>query len=126
MGKPIPGIGGAPGLLIASLDKPELASYQGRRLDEIAASTGKILDAPMDLIHDDITTGMGIMFMMREDDMRAALRHPLVAMGTDTGAQATDGLTASSFSIPGDGVRRRGSGDVTSARQGLLLHSRRP
>jgi N-acyl-D-aspartate/D-glutamate deacylase len=47
------------------------------------------------------------MFMMREDDVRAALRHPLVAMGTDTGAQATDGPTATSFSHP------RGWGSAT-------------
>jgi N-acyl-D-amino-acid deacylase len=102
------GSGGASGILVASLDKPELASYQGRRLDEIARTTGKDpLDALMDLIHADITTGLGIMFMMREDDVRAALRHPLVAMGTDTGAQAIDGLTASSFSHP------RGWGSAT-------------
>jgi N-acyl-D-amino-acid deacylase len=102
------GSGGASGILIASLDKPELASYQGRRLDEIARTTGNDpLEALMDLIHADITTGLGIMFMMREDDVRAALRHPLVAMGTDTGAHATDGLTASSASHP------RGWGSAT-------------
>ena len=61
----------------------------------------------MDLILNDITTGMGIMFMMREDDVRLALRHPFVAMGTDTAAQATDGVTASSTSHP------RGWGSAT-------------
>ena len=102
------GSGGASGILIAALDKPELRSYQGRRLDEIARTEGKDpLDALMDLILADITTGWGIMFMMREDDVRAALRHPLVAMGTDTGAQATDGVTASSISHP------RGWGSAT-------------
>ncbi len=102
------GSGGASGILIAALDKPELRSYQGRRLDEIARTEGKDpLDALMDLILADITTGWGIMFMMREDDVRAALRHPLVAMGTDTAAQATDGVTASSTSHP------RGWGSAT-------------
>ena len=102
------GSGGASGLLIASLDRPELRSYQGRRLDEIARADGKDpLDALMDLILADVSTGLGIMFMMREDDVRLALRHPLVAMGTDTGAQATDGPTATSFSHP------RGWGSAT-------------
>jgi dihydroorotase/N-acyl-D-amino-acid deacylase len=102
------GSGGASGLLIANLDKPALRSYQGRRLDEIARADAKDpLDALMDLILADVSTGWGIMFMMREDDVRVALRHPLVAMGTDTGAQATDGVTATSFSHP------RGWGSAT-------------
>jgi N-acyl-D-amino-acid deacylase len=102
------GSGGASGLLIATLDKPELRSYQGRRLDEIARADAKDpLDALIDLILADVSTGLGIMFMMREDDVRMALRHPLVAMGTDTGAHATDGVTAASFSHP------RGWGSAT-------------
>ena len=102
------GSGGAAGLLIANLDKPELRSYQGRRLEEIGRADAKDpLDALMDLILADVSTGWGIMFMMREDDVRVALRHPLVAMGTDTGAQATDGPTATSFSHP------RGWGSAT-------------
>ena len=102
------GSGGASGLLIANLDKPELRSYQGRSLEEIARADAKDpLDVLMDLILADVSTGWGIMFMMREDDVRAALRHPLVAMGTDTGAQATDGPTATSFSHP------RGWGSAT-------------
>ncbi len=102
------GSGGAPGILISGLDKPELKRYQGRRLDEIARTGHKDpLDALMDLILEDTTVGYGIMYMMREDDVRAALRHPLVALGTDTGAQATDGPTADTFSHP------RGWGSAT-------------
>ena len=47
------------------------------------------------------------MFMMREDDVRAALSHPLVALGTDTGSGAADGVTAGTFSHP------RGWGSAT-------------
>jgi len=102
------GSGGAAGLLISSLDKPELKHYQGRRLDEIARTDHKDpLDALMDLILEDTTGGSGIMFMMHEDDVRAALRHPLVALGTDSGGQATDGATADTFSHP------RGWGSAT-------------
>ena len=102
------GSDGARGILIARLDNPGLNRYQGRTLDEIARTDRKDpLDALMDLILEDTTTGAGIMFMMREDDVRTALRHPLVALGTDTASQATDGVTAGAFSHP------RGWGSAT-------------
>ena len=102
------GSDGARGILIARLDNPTLKPYQGRTLDEIARTDRKDpLDVLMDLILEDTTTGAGIMFMMREDDVRAALRHPLVALGTDTSSQATDGATAGAFSHP------RGWGSAT-------------
>ena len=102
------GSDGAPGILIARLDHPQLHRYQGRTLDEIARTDRKDpLDVLMDLILEDTTTGAGIMFMMREDDVRTALRHPLVALGTDTAGQATDGVTAGTFSHP------RGWGSAT-------------
>jgi N-acyl-D-amino-acid deacylase len=44
----------------------------------------------MDLIAQDTATGSGIMFFMSEDDMRLALRHPLVMLGTDSGGMAPD------------------------------------
>jgi N-acyl-D-amino-acid deacylase len=102
------GSDGATGILIARLDNPHLNPYQGRTLDEIARKDRKDpLDVLMDLILEDTTTGAGIMFMMREDDVRAALRHPLVALGTDTGSQAAEGVTARAFSHP------RGWGSAT-------------
>jgi dihydroorotase/N-acyl-D-amino-acid deacylase len=102
------GSAGARGILIARLDNPRLHPYQGRTLDEIARTDRKDpLDVLMDLILEDTTTGAGIMFMMQEDDVRAALRHPLVALGTDTSSQATDGVTAGAFSHP------RGWGSAT-------------
>ena len=102
------GSDGALGILIARLDNPKLNPYQGRTLDEIARTDRKDpLDVLMDLILEDTTTGAGIMSMMREDDVRAALRHPLVALGTDTGSQATDGVTAATFAHP------RGWGSAT-------------
>jgi len=96
------GYGGASGILIGRLDKPELKRFQGRRLDEIARTE---LKDPLDMLMDFIaaspgTQGIGIMFMMAEDDVRAALRHPLVALGTDREAFATDGPTADDFSHP--------------------------
>ncbi len=102
------GSGGASGILIAGLDNPELRKYQGRRLDEIARAEDKDpLDVLMDLIQNDTTVGFGVMFMMSEEDVQLALRQPFVSLGTDTGAQATDGITANTFSHP------RGWGSVT-------------
>src|SRR5215813_7791053 len=38
--------------------------------------------------------------IMSEDDVRTALRHPLVGVGTDSGAQAEDGRLSESKSHP--------------------------
>ena len=85
------GSGGAAGLLVSSVGRPELKAYQGRTLEDIAKAERKDpLDVLMDLIARDDTTGSGIMFFMNEDDLRAALRHPLVMLGTDSGGMAPD------------------------------------
>lgn len=102
------GSGGAPGILVSRLDSPALRQYQGQTLEDIARATGQHpLDVLMDLIVQNTTTGQGIMFMMREDDVRTALHHPLVALGTDSAGMATDGVTADTFSHP------RGWGSAT-------------
>jgi N-acyl-D-amino-acid deacylase len=68
-----------------------LKKYQGRTLEDIAKAEGKDpLDVLIDVIAQDGTTGSGIMFFMNEDDMRLALRHPLVMLGTDSGGMAPD------------------------------------
>lgn len=85
------GSGGAAGILISAVARADLKKYQGRTLDDIAKAEGKDpLDVLMDVIADDDTTGSGIMFFMSENDMRAALRHPLVMLGTDSGGMAPD------------------------------------
>ncbi|MGD9902066.1 MAG: amidohydrolase family protein [Vicinamibacterales bacterium] len=85
------GSGGAAGILVSAVGRAELKRYQGRTLDDIAAAEGKDpLDVLMDLIAEDDTTGSGVMFFMHEDDVRAALRHPLVMLGTDSGGMAPD------------------------------------
>lgn len=85
------GSGGAAGILVSSVARAELKKYQGRTLDDIAKADGTDpLDVLMDVIADDETTGSGIMFFMNEDDMRQALKHPLVMLGTDSGGMAPD------------------------------------
>ena len=85
------GSGGAAGILVSSVSSPSLKKYQGRTLDDIAkAEQRDPLDVLMDIIAQDTATGSGIMFFMSEDDMRLALRHPLVMLGTDSGGMAPD------------------------------------
>ena len=85
------GSGGAAGILVSAVGRAELKKYQGRTLDDIATAERKDpLDALMDLIAEDDTTGSGVMFFMDENDVRAALKHPLVMLGTDSGGMAPD------------------------------------
>ena len=85
------GSGGAAGILVSSVSSPALKKYQGRTLEDIANTEQKDpLDVLMDIIGQDTTTGSGIMFFMSEDDMRLALAHPLVMLGTDSGGMAPD------------------------------------
>jgi N-acyl-D-amino-acid deacylase len=85
------GSGGAAGILVSAVGRADLKRFQGRTLDDIAAAERKDpLDVLMDLIADDDTTGSGVMFFMDEADVRAALRHPHVMLGTDSGGMAPD------------------------------------
>ena len=85
------GSGGAAGVRVSAVGRAELKKYQGRTLDDIANAEQKDpLDVLIDIIANDDTTGSGIMFFMDEGDMRAALKHPLVMMGTDSGGMAPD------------------------------------
>jgi len=85
------GSGGAAGILVSSVGRADLKVYQGRTLADIAkAETRDPLDVLIDLIAEDDTTGSGIMFFINETDLRAALAHPLVMLGTDSGGMAPD------------------------------------
>jgi dihydroorotase/N-acyl-D-amino-acid deacylase len=79
-------------ILITSVLEPSLEKYVGCTLDEIARDEGKDpADALIDLVIADRANTGRVTFSMSEEDVRAALRHPLVAMCTDSGARATDG-----------------------------------
>lgn len=95
------GSGGPGGILIGSVTNRELENWQGQRLSEIAAAEKKDpLDALFDFIIADHGQTGAIFFMMNEDDMRAALKSPLVSICTDSGSRATDGPLAGSKSHP--------------------------
>jgi N-acyl-D-aspartate/D-glutamate deacylase len=95
------GSGGGEGVLLSSVLDPALRKWEGKTLAEIGKEMGKDpRDAAMDLVIADRGESSVIISIMREDDVRAALAHPMVAIGTDSGARAEDGPLSASKSHP--------------------------
>jgi N-acyl-D-amino-acid deacylase len=95
------GSGGGKGVMIASTGDKEMQRYEGKRIAEIAAERRKDeLDVVMDLILEDRARTGAIYFVMNEEDVRAALAERWVAVGSDSGARATDGPLAGGKSHP--------------------------
>jgi N-acyl-D-amino-acid deacylase len=95
------GSGGGDGVMLSSVLNPALRKYEGMTLTDIGKAMGKDpRDAVMDLVVADRAESSVIISIMGEDDVRTALRHPLVGVGTDSGAQAEDGKLSESKSHP--------------------------
>ena len=95
------GSGGGDGVLLVSVLNPELRKYEGKTLTEIGAAMKKDpRDAVMDLVIADNSESSVVISIMTESDVQAALKDPLVAIGTDSGAKAEDGPMAESKSHP--------------------------
>ena len=95
------GSGGGDGVMLSSVLNPELRKYEGMTLTQIGSAMGKDpRDAVMDLVIADRGESSVIIAIMNEDDVRTALQHPLVGVGTDSGAKAEDGKLAESKSHP--------------------------
>jgi dihydroorotase/N-acyl-D-amino-acid deacylase len=95
------GSGGPTGVLIATVLNPELKKYEGMTIAQIAQSEKKDpIDALMDLVIADKANTANIIFIMDENDVRAALKHRLVALCTDSGAEAEDGIFSQEKSHP--------------------------
>ena len=93
--------GGPSRILIISVLSPQLKKYEGRTIEDIARAEGKDpLDALVDLVVADDANVSRVSFTMAEEDVRSALRHPLVAFCTDSGAVAEDGIFAQQKSHP--------------------------
>ena len=73
------GSGGAAGVLLSSVLDPSLRKWEGKTLEEIGREMGKDpRDAVMDLVIADRAESSVIISIMREDDVRTALAHPLI------------------------------------------------
>jgi dihydroorotase/N-acyl-D-amino-acid deacylase len=95
------GSGGAPGVMVSSVLEPSLRKWEGKTLEQIGREMGKDpKDALMDLVVADRGETSCIISIMDEDDVRTALRHPLVSIDTDSEARAEDGPLSVSKSHP--------------------------
>ncbi|HYR84771.1 MAG TPA: D-aminoacylase [Terriglobia bacterium] len=95
------GSGGGDGVMLSSVLNPELRKYEGMTLARIGRAMGKDpRDAVMDLVIADRGESSVIIAIMTEEDVRTALQHPLVGVGTDSGAKAEDGKLSESKSHP--------------------------
>jgi N-acyl-D-amino-acid deacylase len=92
---------GASRVLITSVLNPGLKRYEGKTVADIARDQGKEpLDALLDFIAADRGHTSRVTFGMSEDDVRAALKHPLVSFCTDSPAMAEDGIFSKEKSHP--------------------------
>jgi dihydroorotase/N-acyl-D-amino-acid deacylase len=92
---------GAADILITSVLNLDLKKYEGRTIQQIAQDEGKNpLDVIIDIVIADRSNTSRVTFSMSEEDMRAALKHPLVSMCTDSSASAEDGIFSQEKSHP--------------------------
>jgi dihydroorotase/N-acyl-D-amino-acid deacylase len=95
------GSGGGDGVMVASVLNGDLRKYEGMTLTQIGRAMGKDpRDALIDIVIADRGQTACIISIMAEDDVRAALAHPLVSIDTDSGAKAEDGPLSESRSHP--------------------------
>lgn len=92
---------GAARILVTSVLNPVLKVYEGQTIEQIAAAAKKDpIDAIMDIVIADRGHTARVSFSMSEDDVRGALRNPLVSFCTDSGASAEDGVFSKQKSHP--------------------------
>jgi dihydroorotase/N-acyl-D-amino-acid deacylase len=95
------GSGGGDGVLLVSVTNPELRQFEGLTLTEIGRRLNKDpRDAVADLVVEDNAASTVVISIMRDDDVEAALKDPLVSVGTDYEARAEDGPMSESKSHP--------------------------
>src|SRR5206468_6372475 len=95
------GAGGGDGIMLSSVLNPELRKYEGMTLTEIGKAMNKdSRDAVMDHVIADRGESAVITSITSEQDVETALRHALVGVGTDSGAQAEEGRLSESKSHP--------------------------
>ena len=95
------GSGGGDGILLSAVLDPALRKYEGMTLTAIGRLMNKDpRDAVMDLVIADRGNSEVVTSIMREDDVVAALKNPLVSICTDSGGKAEDGPLSESKTHP--------------------------
>jgi dihydroorotase/N-acyl-D-amino-acid deacylase len=84
--------GGATGVLIASVQNPELKKWEGKTVDELAKAWKKSPeDALMDFVLADNARTGAIYFMASEEDLKTGLAQPWTSIGLDSNEMSLDG-----------------------------------
>ncbi|HKD51638.1 MAG TPA: D-alanyl-D-alanine carboxypeptidase/D-alanyl-D-alanine-endopeptidase [Candidatus Acidoferrum sp.] len=93
--------GGGTGVLIASVEKPELKQFEGKTVDDVAKVWKKTPeDTLMDLVLADSAQTGAIYFMASEDDLRTGLSQPWTSIGLDANEMSLDGPTYEAHTHP--------------------------
>lgn len=86
------GSGGAGGVQLVQVLRPELAKYEGMTFDEIGRQMNEDpKDAAMDIAVADHGNSSVVIAIMDSADVRTAMADPIVTYGSDSPAQAEDG-----------------------------------
>lgn len=82
--------GGAHGVMVATVFKPENKKYEGHRMDDVAKMMGKDpVDAVTDLLADEEMAPYAVYFAMSEADVKLAMQQPWLGIGSDGSAVNT-------------------------------------
>jgi len=86
--------GGAAGVLISSVQKPDLKSFEGKTVDGVAKAWKKSPeDTLMDFVLADNAQTGAIYFMASEEDLRTGLSQTWTSIGLDANEMSLDGPT---------------------------------
>jgi len=86
--------GGAAGVLLASVQNPELKQWEGKTVDDVAKAWKKSPeDTLLDFVLADSAQTGAIYFMASEEDLRTGLSQPWTSIGLDSNEMSLDGPT---------------------------------
>lgn len=78
---------GERGIYVARIDNPDLARYEKKFVEQIAADMGVAPDEAMMTLYEQTKGSPNVIFFsMSEDDVQYALKQPWVSVGADSGA----------------------------------------
>ena len=84
--------GGASGVMLASIEKPELKEFEGKTVADVARAWKKSPeDALMDFVIADSAQTGAIYFMASEEDIKTGLEQPWTSIGLDANEMSLDG-----------------------------------
>jgi N-acyl-D-amino-acid deacylase len=84
--------GGASGVLLASVEKPELKQFEGKTVEDVAKAWKKSPeDALMDFVIDDSAQTGALYFMASEEDIKTGLLQRWTSIGLDANEMSLDG-----------------------------------